>query len=193
MLTMIGFNLSLLVICSIVFGLLWWTASRQLFFDLAFFLVLLVILIPVFLIISNIIFIEKNNLSMWNYIFPLGYALVPIVKMYGDRKKQKIQNEIYNNYAPEIRSIIKAFFKDLSNDLDEEAITIIKSEGQRDSKDIFKVVIDLEDLQYNEEFVLKKLKNLLEEKIPEIKLDIKFRFDFDAQKKTKFDCEVKLI
>lgn len=111
MLTMIGFNLSLLVICSIVFGVLWWTASRQLFFDLAFFLVLIVILIPIFLIISNVVFIEKNNLSMWNYIFPLSYALIPIVKMYRDRKKQKTQNAIYNNYAPKIRATIKGFLR----------------------------------------------------------------------------------
>ncbi len=193
MLTMIGFNLSLLVICSIVFGVLWWTASRQLFFDLAFFLVLIVILIPIFLIISNVVFIEKNNLSMWNYIFPLSYALIPIVKMYRDRKKQKTQNAIYNNYAPKIRATIKGFFEDLSIDIDEQDIIIIKSEGRRDSKDIFKVVIDLEVFQYNEEFVLKKLKNLLEEKIPEIKLDIKFRFDFDSQKKNEFNCEMSLI
>ncbi|KON17864.1 RNA helicase, partial [Bacillus anthracis] len=68
MLTIIGFNLSLIVIFLIIYFVLWSFASRNLFFNLTSFFMLAIVVAPIILSILNIVWIIKNDLSIWSYL-----------------------------------------------------------------------------------------------------------------------------
>ncbi|MDR4346795.1 RNA helicase, partial [Bacillus anthracis] len=59
MLTIIGFNLSLIVIFLIIYFVLWSFASRNLFFNLTSFFMLAIVVAPIILSILNIVWIIK--------------------------------------------------------------------------------------------------------------------------------------
>ncbi|HDR3962792.1 TPA: RNA helicase, partial [Bacillus anthracis] len=160
MLTIIGFNLSLIVIFLIIYFVLWSFASRNLFFNLTSFFMLAIVVAPIILSILNIVWIIKNDLSIWSYLIPVFYISIPIVKIFLEEKEQKRDDELYENYTPQLRLVINSFFSELSIENDEEDIFIVKLDNKRNNKYVFKVIINLEDVQYNKDFLVKKLNNI---------------------------------
>ncbi|MFJ6194320.1 RNA helicase [Bacillus thuringiensis] len=186
MLTIIGFNLSLIVIFLIIYFVLWSFASRNLFFNLTSFFMLAIVVAPIILSILNIVWIIKNDLSNWSYLIPVFYISIPIVKIFLEEKEQKRDDELYENYTPQLRLVIKNFFSELSIENDEEDIFIVKLDNKRNNKYVFKVIINLEDVQYNKDFLVKKLNNILRDEIPDIGTEIYINVNQDMQKKSRF-------
>ncbi|WP_038813789.1 RNA helicase [Bacillus anthracis] len=183
MLTIIGFNLSLIVIFLIIYFVLWSFASRNLFFNLTSFFMLAIVVAPIILSILNIVWIIKNDLSIWSYLIPVFYISIPIVKIFLEEKEQKRDDELYENYTPQLRLVINSFFSELSIENDEEDIFIVKLDNKRNNKYFFKVIINLEDVQYNKDFLVKKLNNILRDEIPDIGTEIYINVNQDMQKK----------
>ncbi|RDV62322.1 RNA helicase [Bacillus anthracis] len=182
-LTIIGFNLSLIVIFLIIYFVLWSFASRNLFFNLTSFFMLAIVVAPIILSILNIVWIIKNDLSIWSYLIPVFYISIPIVKIFLEEKEQKRDDELYENYTPQLRLVINSFFSELSIENDEEDIFIVKLDNKRNNKYVFKVIINLEDVQYNKDFLVKKLNNILRDEIPDIGTEIYINVNQDMQKK----------
>ncbi|MCU5384633.1 RNA helicase [Bacillus cereus] len=186
MLTIISFNLSLLIVFLIIFFVLWSLASKNLFFDITFFLLLGMVIAPIILSIINIIFIIKNNLAIWSYLIPLLYVSIPIIKIFLEEKTQKRDDEVYETYVPEIRLLIGRFFNDLSIIVDDEDVFIVKIDSKKDNKHVFKVMIGLENVHYNKDFLVKKLYSIIREELPDIELEISISVSHDLQKKNRF-------
>ncbi|MGE6505042.1 RNA helicase [Bacillus cereus] len=186
MLTIISFNLSLLIVFLIIFFVLWSLASKNLFFDITFFLLLGMVIAPIVLSIINIIFIIKNNLAIWSYLIPLLYVSIPIIKIFLEEKTQKRDDEVYETYVPEIRLLIGEFFNDLSIIVDDEDVFIVKIDSKKDNKHVFKVMIGLENVHYNKDFLVKKLYSIIREELPDIELEISISVSHDLQKKNRF-------
>ncbi|MRU11717.1 RNA helicase, partial [Bacillus anthracis] len=89
----------------------------------------------------------------------------------------------YENYTPQLRLVINSFFSELSIENDEEDIFIVKLDNKRNNKYVFKVIINLEDVQYNKDFLVKKLNNILRDEIPDIGTEIYINVNQDMQKK----------
>ncbi|QWH20713.1 RNA helicase (plasmid) [Bacillus mycoides] len=186
MLTLIGFNLSLIVIFLIIYFVLWSFVSRNLFFNLTFFFMLAIVVAPIILSILNIVWILKNDLSIWSYLIPVFYISIPILKIFLEEKEQKRDDELYENYTPQLRLIIQSFFSELLIENDEEDIFIVKLDNKRNNKYVFKIIINLDDVQYNKDFLVKKLNNRIRDEIPDIGTEMYINVNQDMQKKSRF-------
>ncbi|WP_338705447.1 hypothetical protein [Priestia aryabhattai] len=182
MFTIITFNLFLFVLSLIIYGIIWSVLGRKLFFDFTYILLLRVILFPALLGIVNIIYIKTNNLDVYNYLVPLIWFIYPVLRIYISNKNQNKQDKVYREIAPQIRLLIKDKASQLEEHVEDEDILIIKRDENKNKKDTFKVVMNMNLNKYSEDQFLEKINQFVIKKLPSIMLDLYINEKEDKKK-----------